>query len=110
MDCLVKCLGYKIKQIRTAKKIKQSELAELVDIDCKYLSRIETGISTPSLNTLFKIVKAIDTDISELFDYTDFKDRSIIIEELYRKIDSFSVEKLSLLMRIVNLLDAKNII
>ena len=47
--------------------------------------------------------------MSELFDYTEFKDRSIIIEELYRKIDNFSVEKLSLLMRIVNLLDAKNI-
>lgn len=38
-----KLLGARIKELRTGRGLSQEELAEMVGVDPKHLSRIETG-------------------------------------------------------------------
>jgi DNA-binding XRE family transcriptional regulator len=55
MESVKKLLGQRIKEIRKSKNLTQPALAELVNVDSKYISRIETGNSYPSLDTLEKL-------------------------------------------------------
>ena len=60
-------LGKRIKAIRKKKKITQEQLAEMIDVDCGYISKLEVGLNYPSLETLNKIAIALKTDIAEFF-------------------------------------------
>lgn len=48
-------MGNRIKQRRNALKIKQSELAEMVNISNNHMSSIETGKEKPSIDTFIRI-------------------------------------------------------
>jgi len=63
-------LGEKIRQLRKQKKLTQRQLAEMVQIDFTYLSKIENDRLdyTPSVKTLHQLAKALDADELELLD------------------------------------------
>lgn len=56
-------LGNRIREVRVAKGITQKELSLRVNIDQGDLSKIETGHLFPTLPTLRKIVKGLDSQI-----------------------------------------------
>lgn len=60
-----KFLGSKIKQARKMQGYTQKELAELVGIHEKQLSKIETGKSFPSRKNLEKIFSVLNINITE---------------------------------------------
>ena len=45
-------LGARIREVRKGAKLSQEQLAEKVDVDPRYISRIELGKCFPSLETL----------------------------------------------------------
>ena len=55
MDLQYIDMGNRIKQRRKALKIKQSELAEMVNISNNHMSSIETGKQKPSIDIFIKI-------------------------------------------------------
>ena len=59
-------LGQRIRKQRRELKISQQELAGQVDLAASYLSQIERGQITPSIETLRKISEALDTPLSDL--------------------------------------------
>lgn len=61
-----KLIGKRIQEVRTDKKISQAMLAELTDISDVYMSNLETGKRTPSLEVLVKIANALGTTTDEL--------------------------------------------
>ena len=62
-----KQVGLKIKQHRQKKGLTQEELAYLAEIDYKYLQRLEgKKPSSPTLNTLKKLTKALKIPLSKL--------------------------------------------
>ena len=63
-------LGRKIKEFREGRGYTQTKLAELADIDYKYLQRIE-GKNPPALkiDTIGKLAKALKTTPAELLDF-----------------------------------------
>lgn len=63
-------LGMRIKEIRQSRKISQDKLSEKLDIDPKYLSRIEVGKATPSLDLLVKVACLLNVELKELFEFT----------------------------------------
>lgn len=65
-DLLIK-LGRRIRAIRLKKNLTQNELAMKCDFEKASMSRIEAGQTNPTIRTLFKISKALDEHISELF-------------------------------------------
>ena len=60
--------GQKIKRLRKAKKITQSELADSVGVDFTYISKIENGKSlrAPAESTIRKLAMFLETDAEEL--------------------------------------------
>ncbi|MCF6280288.1 MAG: helix-turn-helix domain-containing protein [Flavobacteriaceae bacterium] len=66
-------LGKHIVSIRKKKGFKQKEIADLLDIADSSLRRIEYGKTNPTTSTLFGLVKALDIDFSELFEFTSTK-------------------------------------
>lgn len=63
-----------IKKIRNKLKISQSDLAERANISLRQLQRIEGGESTPPMETIEKISRALGVKVNELLiDYSAAK-------------------------------------
>jgi len=69
MSELKRQFGIRLKELRTKAGIKQEQLAKKIDIAVRNLSKIETGITFPSSETLEKIINALDIPPKELFDF-----------------------------------------
>ena len=65
---LNKIIGENIKILRQGKKISQENLAGIAEIDRRYIQSIEKGKRNISLNTLYKISKALDVKMSEILE------------------------------------------
>ncbi len=62
-------LGNNIKLLRKTKNITQEELAEIIGIHPRQLSKIETGEHFPSCKTLEKLCMVLDVEPKALFDF-----------------------------------------
>lgn len=68
-------LGENIKKIRLENHLKQSELAEMAKISRVAIGNYERGAREPTVETLSKIAKALETTITNL---VEFKETSLI--------------------------------
>ena len=75
-------LGARIKELRKGRKLSQEELAELVGIEPRHMSRIEVGKSYPSLDRLERIAKALDVDLRDFFDFTHLEARPVNVDQI----------------------------
>lgn len=62
-------LGLRIAEIRKSRNIKQAQLAESIDVATETISRIERGVSIPSVRTLEKIGHALRTPLKDFFTF-----------------------------------------
>lgn len=60
-------LGNRIRQLRTIKHITQQELAEKCDLSLPFINLIENNKRNVSLETLIKILVALDVSLSDFF-------------------------------------------
>ncbi len=59
-------LGKNIKKRRKELKLSQQELAEKLELSLNFVGKIEVAFSKPSLDTVIKIAKVLDTSVSDL--------------------------------------------
>lgn len=64
-----KALGNRIRQIREAKNISQTELGNLCDIERSNMNRIEAGNTNPSSYLLYVIAGKLGVDTAELLNF-----------------------------------------
>jgi transcriptional regulator with XRE-family HTH domain len=64
-----KKFGKRLRYLRRDRDITQERLSELTEISVKYISRLETGHSSPSLETILKLAEALEVDVGELFKF-----------------------------------------
>lgn len=64
-----KLIGEQIAKIRKERELTQSQLAELIDVSTETISRLERGVSIPSLKTIEKISKVLHSSLKDLFDF-----------------------------------------
>ena len=62
-----KDFGNKVKELRKLKGISQEQLAHDADLDRTYIPSIEKGERNVSLLVIYKLAKALDVSICELF-------------------------------------------
>ncbi|MDE7329150.1 MAG: helix-turn-helix domain-containing protein [Clostridia bacterium] len=55
-----------IRQLRTIAKLKQSELAAMLNVSAKLISHWETGYSEPSISQLIALSRIFNVTIDEL--------------------------------------------
>lgn len=61
--------GEKVKTIRKSQNVSQEKLAELAELDRTYISDIENGKRNVSIETVFKIAKALDKPMVSFFEF-----------------------------------------
>jgi len=59
--------GKRLRKIRIDKGLSQEDLANDSDIPINQIGRIERAEINTTLNTIYKIAKALDINITELF-------------------------------------------
>ena len=61
-------MGYKIKEVREARKMTQEELAGKSGVSRGTISALENGsVRTTTTKTLFKLAKALGTSVDQIF-------------------------------------------
>ncbi|MCS4433824.1 helix-turn-helix domain-containing protein [Aquiflexum gelatinilyticum] len=61
--------GEKVKAIRKSQNVSQEKLAELAELDRTYISDIENGKRNVSIETVFKIAKALNSPLINFFEF-----------------------------------------
>lgn len=82
-----KVLGENIKKIRKIRGITQNELAEMLSLEVKSLSLIETGKGFISAKTLEKLIKILKISPAELFATSDQNECNKIYSEIVSDLD-----------------------
>ena len=96
-----KAFGTRIKELREKKKLTQERLAELIEMDSRSLSRIETGISFTTIDKLKKLAKALDVTVQDLFSVDDQQDKQKLILEMNRLLKTAEIEDVRLAYKII---------
>ena len=69
-------LGKTLKRIRLEQNMTQEALAEKVNIHPTYVGKLESGKNNVSIKLLFKIVRALNSDLSEVFEFDKIKNKT----------------------------------
>lgn len=67
MDSLFKIIGERIAKKRKELKLSQEQLADIVKVHRNYIGSIERAEKKATVETLFKIAKALEITLEELF-------------------------------------------
>jgi transcriptional regulator with XRE-family HTH domain len=60
-------IGEKIKKLRTRKDLSMRELGEQIGVSHAHISKLESGINSPSVDLLEKLAEYFNIDISYFF-------------------------------------------
>lgn len=96
-------IGRKIKYFRKKRNLTQSQLAELVDLSEKHISKIEAGIHQPSIVTFFKIIDVLAIGFDE-FGLSVKTTPNVLRDEIYKCISDATDYELSVIFPIVKCL------
>ena len=61
-------MTYKVWQLRTAKGYSLRELEEISGVSKTTINNIENGKANPTIETLLLLAKALDVELSDLFE------------------------------------------
>jgi transcriptional regulator with XRE-family HTH domain len=66
MNQINKKIGQNIKRIREQKGMSQGDIFRKLDMDRAYISRVESGLTNPTVETLAKIAWALGVGVDDL--------------------------------------------
>ncbi len=99
-------IGARIRDARQRRRLSQGELADRADINRTYLSQLENGRSSPTLEVLERIARALDVETAELISETQAareplpRYESVVEEPAYEGLREFlEDERTRLLMK-----------
>jgi len=101
MKLVKKLLGERIRELRKAKGLTQEQLAELVGVEPRHISRVEGGYSSPSIERLARIAEILEVPIKALFDYMHLNDSKDRLEDIESAISGMSEEYQKIIYKIV---------
>lgn len=85
-------LGKRIKELRIKKQLTQEQLAEIIGMGERNLSKIECGINFVTADTLKNIATALKVSPKELFDFDHLQDKVIRKEEIIQAINNDTID------------------
>lgn len=101
MSTLSMQVGKRIKELREARKMKQVELAELIDMEATNLSKLEKGVHLPKEENLNKITNALNVDIKDLFDFGHLKTQEELVRDINSIFEQSSLEEMQFFHKIL---------
>lgn len=97
----LKLFGKRLKELRKINKLTQEQLSEIIGLDPKQICRIENGACFTTFETLQKISKVFNVEISDLFFYEHKKPKDALINEMNEIFQSASDNQIQLIYKIV---------
>jgi transcriptional regulator with XRE-family HTH domain len=86
----------RLKELRTARNLTQTRLAELLTVSPRVYSRWETGDVTPHFDTIVRLAGVLSVSLDELAGRKDVSSETAIrnpeLNRLYRKVDQLPDE------------------
>lgn len=97
-------IGKRIKAVRTAQRLTQQELAELVDLSTTYISVIERGAKIPKLETLIALANFLKVSTGYLL--ADVVDASLEVaaSEISEQLKNLSSKRQKEILQILRFL------
>lgn len=78
-----KDLGINIRKIRQQKKMTQEDLSLESTVSRSHIAMIEAGKRDITINALFKISRALNSNMQQIFDFDDVEKYKFNIEKFY---------------------------
>lgn len=100
MKTTKKLLGERIKELRKAKGLSQSQLSESIGVDPKHMSRIEVGNSYPSLDGLERMAKVLGVEIKDFFEFGHLEGKKEVMKNLSRLLKDMNEDKLRTIFKV----------
>lgn len=94
--------GLRLKELRNKQGITQYQLAEMVGIDPKHMSHIETGRSFPKADLIEKFAEALEIDYTKLFKTEHLQPKGTLIKQINALLLKASDEELKNIYKIIN--------
>jgi len=88
--------GKKIKELRKKQTLTQAQLAELVNVDDKHISCIESGKNFPSPDLLERIACSLKVEVKDLFEFSYLKQPENLKEDIAKMLSKLNEEQLRL--------------
>jgi len=96
-----KDFGQRIKELRTKKGITQYQLAEMINIDPKHMSHIETGRSFPKADLIEKIATVFDIEYTDLFKTEHLQEKQEKLRKINLILNNLSDKDLNTLYKLI---------
>ncbi len=94
--------GKRLQEIRKMRKLTQLMLAEKVEVDAKYISRIESGISSPSFEMITKFASALEVQPELLFKFPELKTKEELITIINQKLKNMDIASLKIISKLID--------
>lgn len=99
---ITEAVGARIKYLRRMKEISQEELALKAGINPAYFGQVERGLKCPTVDTIYKIAKAMDVSPAEFLRSEELQDFSEDqVKRLQCLLSRVPAEKLEQVLQIV---------
>jgi len=107
MSNIAQALGNHIRVLRLSHGLSQEQLAFKANLNTSFIGQIERGGKKPTIDTLEKIVIALDITFEELFSFThnnvvvvELKEKSVI-DKIIFELNDRTIEEQETIYRIV---------
>ena len=103
------CIGKRIKDLRKKNQMTQEQLAEAVDVDISYISKIENNhVRNISLSLACELAAVLQVSLSYLVG--ESTESQTMDEEMSRKYEACTAEQMRFLLKIADIVDDSNLI
>lgn len=102
MKPIRKLLGERIKELRKAKGLTQEQLAELVSVEPRHISRVEGGYNSPSIERLALISEVLSVPIQELFNFMHLNETEDRMKDIDTVIRGMNEEYQKIVYKVVH--------
>ncbi len=94
--------GKRLQEIRKTRRLTQLMLAEKVEVDAKYISRIESGISSPSFEMITKFASALEVQPELLFKFPELETKEELITIINRELKNMDIASLKIISKLID--------
>lgn len=91
--------GKRLQEIRKTRRLTQLMLAEKVEVDAKYISRIESCISSPSFEMITKFASTLEVQPELLFKFPELETKEELITIINQKLKNMDIASLKIISK-----------
>ena len=95
-------MGKRLREARKKKALNQWQLAEIINTNASYISDIERGIKTPSLNTFVDIIAALETSADYVLQGSVDTGKKYVFDQFTCMIEKMNPQQRQVVLELVN--------